>query len=253
MSRIFAAVSTEEEMDMTLIRCTDVTMRYGGVTALSNVTFEIDRGDNICIVGPNGAGKSTLLKGLLGLRPLDSGKVEYIGTKRSEIGYLPQQTSVGVGFPASVRVVVLSGRLGRAGFRPFYNRADRAAARDALKRLGAEKLAYRPFGELSGGQRQRVLLARALAAADSLICLDEPVAGLDPEVTAGLYELIDRLNREGMAILMVSHDLDAALQRARKILHIDGGVRFFGAAEEYAKTQEAARLRGDVRREEEAG
>jgi zinc transport system ATP-binding protein len=133
--------------------------------------------------------------------------------------------------------VVLSGCQSREGFRPFYSKADRARAKDAMARmdiLGLEKKCYR---ELSGGQQQRVLLARALCAADRLLLLDEPVAGLDPKVTAEMYALIGRLNREdGMTVLMISHDIRAAVRYADHILHISEGRSWFGTTEEYLRT-----------------
>lgn len=229
---------------MTLFSCENITMRYENIIALRDVSFSVERGDYICIVGPNGAGKSTLLKGILGLRPLESGRVNFVGVKRAGVGYLPQQTAPERDFPASVREVVLSGRLGRAGLRPFYSREDRRAADAAMSRFGIENLARRSFGELSGGQRQRVLLARALAATDSIIFLDEPVSGLDPRVTNELYDLVDGLNRDGVAVVMVSHDVREAVRRAGKILHIDGGVRFFGNTADYLGTRAARELLG---------
>jgi zinc transport system ATP-binding protein len=101
-----------------------------------------------------------------------------------------------------------------------------------MDRLGVLPIAKRCYRELSGGQQQRVLLARALCAARKLLLLDEPAAGLDPEAAAGMYGLIEELNSEGVTIIMISHDISAALKYSSHILSI-GGNPFFGAKAEY--------------------
>ena len=132
--------------------------------------------------------------------------------------------------------IVISGCLGRNGLRPFYTKEDKALAEANIKRLGLEQLKKRCYRELSGGQQQRVLLARALCASDKILVLDEPVTGLDPKVTVQLYELIDSLNKEGITIIMISHDLQA-LKHANKVLHL-GHQTFFGNKEDYLTSQE---------------
>lgn len=209
-------------------------MSYENRNAVEDVTFSIEPGDYLCIVGENGSGKSTLLKGLLGLMPPKSGRITFEdGLTQTSIGYLPQQTQVQRDFPASVREVVLSGCLGRKGFGPFYNKAQRAEADAAMEKLNITALGKKSYRALSGGQQQRVLLARALCATDKLLLLDEPVTGLDPVVTAELYALLKRLNGEGVAIVMVSHDINCSIQNAQKILHMNTGVLYFGTTEDY--------------------
>ena len=219
---------------MPQIKCTDVTLGYGSQEIISGLSFEVNAGDYLCIVGENGSGKTTLMKTLLGLRKPLAGRIDFSeGVKAKEIGYLPQQTDVQRDFPASVREIVLSGCLGRDGWRPFYNRADKELAEKAMERMNITDLQKRCYRELSGGQQQRVLLARALCAAQKLLLLDEPVAGLDPKVTAEMYELIDELNKkDGMTIIMISHDIATSLKYATHILHI-GSECFFGTREEY--------------------
>lgn len=219
---------------MALISCEQLTMSYENRNAVENVTFSIEPGDYLCIVGENGSGKSTLLKGLLGLMTPKSGRIVFgDGLTQTSIGYLPQQTQVQRDFPASVREVVLSGCLGRKGFGPFYNRAQRAEADAAMEKLNITALSRKSYRALSGGQQQRVLLARALCATDRLLLLDEPVTGLDPVVTAELYALLRQLNEEGVAIVMVSHDINCSIHNARKILHMNTGVLYFGGTEDY--------------------
>lgn len=229
-----------------LLTCSNLSFAYDGKTVLHDVNFTVREGDYLCIVGENGSGKSTLVKGLLHLKSPQSGTITLSDALRpNEIGYLPQQSETQRDFPASVLEVVLSGRLNRLGARPFYTRADREAARRNMELLDIGALKNRSFSELSGGQRQRVLLARALCATRKLLLLDEPVAGLDPLVTADLYRLIARLNREqGLTILMVSHDLHAALHDATTILHLGQTQRFFGRVNAYRQSDVGRRFLG---------
>ena len=219
---------------MAQIICDQLTLGYENTRLLTGLSFQVNAGDYLCIVGENGSGKSTLVRTLLGLQPPVSGSIRISdGLSAREIGYLPQQTEVQRDFPASVREIVLSGCQNRMGLRPFYRREERALAESNMEKLGIQSLAGRCYRELSGGQQQRVLLARALCATRKLLLLDEPVSGLDPFATNEMYHLIAGLNDEGISIIMVSHDIDAALRYASHILHIGGGT-FFGTAADYA-------------------
>ena len=223
---------------MAQISCQNVSLGYEGHEIVGSLTFSVNAGDYLCIVGENGSGKSTLMKTLLGLRPPMGGEIRMgDGLKQNEIGYLPQQTAVQRDFPASVREIVLSGCQSRAGLRPYYNRAEKKLAADNMEKLGLAALSGRCYRDLSGGQQQRVLLARALCATRKLLLLDEPVSGLDPNVTAELYRLIADLNaRDGITIIMISHDVSAALRYATHILHIGERV-FFGTRDGYLKSE----------------
>ena len=224
---------------MELLKLTDVSVGYEGKAVASHLSFTLHEGDYLCIVGENGAGKSTLMKTLLNLRaPIEGSIVFSDAIARNEIGYLPQQTQVQRDFPATVWEVVLSGCLNRSGLRPFYTKVQKQTAEDWIARLDITDLKKRSYRALSGGQQQRVLLARALCATKKLIVLDEPVAGLDPIVTADLYALIQRINREnGITVIMVSHDIGAALQYATHILQVSGDSNFFGTVEEYRQSE----------------
>lgn len=220
-------------------------MSYNGCPAVEDVTFSLERGDYLCIVGENGSGKSTLIKGILNLMKPVGGTFAFFGVKPTQIGYLPQQTVVQKDFPASVFEVVLSGCLNRRGRSFFYSAADRRRALGNIERLGIESLLKKSYRDLSGGQQQRVLLARALCATESLLLLDEPAAGLDPVVSSLLYDLINRLNREeGVSVIMVSHDLSAAVTYANKILHMQTRGLFFGPTEQYLQTDICRRMMG---------
>lgn len=218
---------------MALLTIKNLSVGYDGQPVVSDLNFSVNAGDYLCIVGENGSGKTTLMKTLLGLREPLSGQIIYgDGLKRNEIGYLPQQTIVQKDFPASVREIVLSGFQGQIGLRPFYNKVEKQQAEENMRRMGIAAHADQCYRELSGGQQQRVLLARALCATRKILLLDEPVSGLDPKVTEEMYSLIQTLNNDGITIIMISHDLTAAVQYASHILHIGNDV-FFGAKEDY--------------------
>lgn len=218
---------------MALLTCQDLCLGYDGREILHNLNFEIHTGDYLCIVGENGSGKSTLMKTVLGLQQPMSGKVlTGDGLAQNEIGYLPQQTVVQRDFPATVWEIVLSGCQGRCGLRPFYTKEEKQLAAENIEKMGISHLTKRCYRELSGGQQQRVLLARALCATKKMLLLDEPVSGLDPKVTAEMYTLIEKLNKDGITIIMISHDLNAALTYASHILHI-GDTVFYGTKAEY--------------------
>lgn len=221
---------------MAQIICQNLSVGYDSKVILKNLSFEVNKGDYLCIVGENGSGKTTLIKSILGLIPTISGKLETgEGLKSNEIGYLPQQTIVQRDFPASVKEIVLSGCQGRMGLRPFYSKSDRLLAEKNMKKMDITDLSKRCYRELSGGQQQRVLLARALCATQKILLLDEPVSGLDPRVTAEMYQTIKSLNDEGISIIMISHDVDAAVKYASHILHI-GNTVFYGTTEEYVNS-----------------
>lgn len=229
---------------MALITCQDVRVGYEGRIVAENINFTVEKGDYLFIIGENGSGKSTLMKTLLGLRSLMSGSIlTGDGLKQSEIGYLPQQTVIQRDFPASVREIILSGCLNRRGLRPFYNKEEKKRAEDMMSKLGIQNLQNRCYRELSGGQMQRVLLARALCATEQLLLLDEPVSGLDPKVTTEMYELVEKLNqKDKLTVIMVSHDMEAAVKYASKILHIGQEPLYFGTKEGYLQSEAGRRF-----------
>ena len=198
------------------------------------MSFSVEKGDYLVILGENGSGKSTVMKAMLGLVKLKSGEVIHSdGLKKNGVGYLPQQTRIQRDFPASVEEVVQSGVVNRLGRRLFPGREEKQRARQQMERLEIWEMRKRPYRALSGGQQQRVLLARALCATDSLLLLDEPVTGLDPETTAEMYEIIRNINRQGVAIVTVSHDVGQALRDAKHVLVMERTVRFYGETEAY--------------------
>ena len=221
---------------MSLLELKDVSLGYDSQIVVENLNFKVNKGDYLCIVGENGSGKTTLMKTLLKLTPPLAGVIiRDDDLKKGEIGYLPQQTLVQKDFPASVKEIVLSGCQGGKKFKPFYTKEDKKNAEKNMKRMDILDLQNECYKDLSGGQKQRVLLARALCATKSILLLDEPVSGLDPMVTMGMYELIAKLNKEGLTVIMISHDISASVKYASHILHISKKI-FFGTKEEYVQS-----------------
>lgn len=223
---------------MSFISCDNVSLAYGKQAVLSELSFQVERGDYLCVVGENGSGKSTLVKTLLGLMSPVSGSITFgKGFTRQSIAYLPQQNAAQKEFPASVWEVVLSGRLSSKKFISFYNLHDKEVTKGVMERLAISDLASRSFRELSGGQQQRVLLARALCSESELLLVDEPTTGLDPLVTADLYHLIEEVSASGKTVIMVTHDITSAVKYATHILHLHHKPLFFGTKEEYLKSE----------------
>lgn len=210
---------------MSIAKIEGMSVRYGSYEALDNVEFSIEKGDFIAVVGPNGSGKSTLVKAMLGLERPSAGKIELFGLPPAEalakhsVGYLPQKsTYADPRFPATVREVVASG----------LSRRDPVATADAMDLLRVAALADLRIGTLSGGQQQRVHLARALVRRPEFLILDEPTGALDPESRDCFYSTLKELNDEGVAILIVSHDLDAVSRSAGKVLFLDRRMLYWG-------------------------
>ncbi|MDR0302697.1 MAG: metal ABC transporter ATP-binding protein [Treponema sp.] len=221
-----------------LIDCQNLSFGYDGHITVHDLNFSVAAGDFLLIAGENGSGKSTLIKGLLRLiNPMEGAICFSSDFKQRQTGYLSQQTAAKQDFPAGVSEIVLSGNLGKKGLRPFYSAAEKQKAQENLRLLGITELKDRCFRELSGGQQRRVLLARSLCAAEKLLVLDEPFAGLDPLISAELYRLLAQINREtGMTIIMASHDGEAA-GCAKKVLHLHKRQLFFGGTEDYLRSE----------------
>ena len=219
---------------MAYITCRDLQLGYDGQVVTEGINFDVEEGDYLCIIGENGAGKSTLMKALMKLNKPMNGEISFSEEiKRNEIGYLPQNKDFQRDFPASVQEIVISGCLGKTGIRPFYSRAEKKTAEENMKKMDIWDLRKKCYRDLSGGQQQRVLLARALCATGKLLLLDEPVTGLDYKVTCEFYGLLTDLNKAGVSIVMVSHDLEEAMGHANKILQIGREQVFFGDKNEY--------------------
>ena len=194
---------------------------------LSDVTLAVAPLSFACMIGPNGGGKTTLLKLILGLLEPTAGRIRVLGTTpqraRHRIGYMSQHATLDRAFPVRVLDVVLMGRLGPRRAAGPFDRADVAAARSTLERVGLADFERRPFADLSGGQRQRVLLARALTSGPELLLLDEPASGLDQKVERDFFDLLQELNRT-TTVVLVSHDLGFVQSFVRSVICVHGTV-----------------------------
>ena len=218
-----------------LFEVKNLSLGYENEKIINNISFKANEKDFIIVVGKNGAGKSTLIKGILGLiKPMEGEIVFDPSLNRKLIGYMPQETKVESSFPASVMEIVLSGRINKMGFRPFYNKEDKEKAIEALKILNIYDIKNKSFCDLSGGQRQKTLLARSLCATEKLLILDEPSNNLDNTSREEFYLLLMKLNKElGISIIMISHDPDIENLLGNKLLKImDNGFEFSDIVEE---------------------
>lgn len=225
---------------MKILECKKLSIGYNDRVICKDINFDLSHGQYVCIIGENGSGKSTLIKTILGLNKPTSGRVIFDeGFNKSLVGYLPQQTDFQKDFPATVREVVLSGFVGRMGFRPFFNRQEKEKAKAIINNLNIDPYQNKTYKELSGGQQQRVLLARALCATDELLILDEPTNGLDSRSMNRFYDLIARLNKEnGLTILMVTHNLDKVIADATHIIYLKDTPAFIGTKEDFLASKE---------------
>ncbi len=198
-----------------LVELQDVTFGYGAAPVLEKIDLHLHSGQFAALVGPSGAGKTSLLKLILGsLRPT-RGEIRIDGRALNgrpapQVGYVPQLETVDWNFPVTVAQVVLMGRTRQSGWWPWPTKADRRVLATLLDSLEIGQLAERHIRDLSGGQQQRVFLARALIAKPDLLVLDEPTTGVDMRTAENVLHMLAGLNRQGMTILMTTHDLNAA-------------------------------------------
>ena len=212
---------------MISIEAKDLCLGYEKQVVVKDLNFTVHEGDYLCIIGENGSGKTTLLKTLLSLNDPIQGTIVFSGDlKRNEIGYLPQQSNVQRDFPATVEEIVMSGFAGKNSRRFFCDASQKETARQNMEKMNVSELSSSSFSNLSGGQQQRVLLARALCASQKVLLLDEPVAGLDSQSSAAMYELIRQLNKEGMTIIMITHDIEDVIDDVSHVLQIGHRNRF---------------------------
>ncbi len=223
----------KESQNNVMLSIRDVRLSYGGRTVVEGVSFELNRGEILCLIGANGSGKSTLIKGILGLMPVHKGRIELM-CGREKMAYLAQLNTAERDFPATVWEIVLSGRQMKGRRLPFYTREDRACAEEAMKLLKIDQFANMRIGNLSGGQQQRVLLARAIARKPEVLILDEPCSALDPAITAELYALFDSLREQlGLSILISTHDWGYVERSGDRVMVLNHEIEFIGSKAEW--------------------
>ena len=223
-----------------IIELNHIYYRYDRDYVLEDIHFKVNRGTFLGIVGPNGSGKSTLLKLILGLLKPQQGEIRLFGKdsrtfkERHKIGFISQKAnSFNSGFPATVQEVVASGLTKKMGLRRFYNRQDLESVKKALASVGMESFLHRNIGELSGGQQQRIFIARALVSEPQLLVLDEPTVGVDVKNVQSFYELLGQLNKQGMTLLMVTHDIGAITDKVTNVACLNKNFFFHGTSQEF--------------------
>lgn len=219
-----------------LIKIDNISVKYGRIEALKDLSLTIEKGDYIGVIGPNGGGKSTLLKSILGIVKPYRGSVTYLDTthKKSNIvvGYVPQVTEVQRTFPISVKDVILTAKL-PARTKPLYkfSEADYKDVDRVLDIVDLEKLADRQISELSGGEFQKMLIARALATNPEVLLLDEPTAMVDQKSQRQIYSLIKKLSKE-ITIVLVTHHVKDVLKQTKKLIWLEKNVLASGDPQE---------------------
>ena len=211
---------------MNLIEIKNLTTSYNGHTAIKDVSFQVKQGEYVCLVGENGSGKSTLIKTIVGLNKKDSGEI-IKNIPSDKISYLSQNNMQDLDFPATAKEIIMTGVQVHKKL-PFYKKSDYEKFDGICKLLNIENIIHNQIGDLSGGQRQRVMLARALIRNPDLLILDEPCSGLDINITRELYEILDILNKDGLTIIMATHDLDEIKSKDVRVICMATKIKFDG-------------------------
>ena len=218
---------------MSIIKVKNIELCYDKNTVIKDLSFDVEKGDYLCIIGQNGTGKSTLVKALASLIKVSSGTIEFDSEiKSGDIGYLSQISLIQKDFIASVFEIVLSG-IDKKIYHPFYNKNDKQKAHSVLEKLGILNIKNKSFNELSGGQMQKVLLARATIESKKILILDEPTSALDPLASSDFYESLKKINDEKTTIIMVSHDISNSVKYSKHILKLGFNEHSFYKAKDY--------------------
>jgi zinc transport system ATP-binding protein len=239
----------ETEKASTLVKIEHLNFSYQDQLVLRDITFDIKHGDFLAVIGPNGSGKSTLIKLILRLISPDSGHINILGrpveafSDWGMIGYVPQKAAhIDPIFPITVKEVIALGRLSGKKLPRWLNKKDRDAAREAAHLVGMDAYHDRRIGALSGGQQQRVFIARAIVNRPRLLFLDEPATGIDVNAQDEFYEMLDSLNRQGITIVLVTHDIGIVNKHVDKVACLNQNLVFHGTHDEFCSSAKAKEL-----------
>ncbi|MBB5324730.1 zinc transport system ATP-binding protein [Anoxybacillus tepidamans] len=228
-----------------VLKVEHVSFRYEKENVLEDVTFSVPKGAFVGLVGPNGSGKSTLLKCILGLLKPQQGNIYLFGTPISEfkewhrVGFVSQKAnSFNTGFPATVYEVVASGLTAKLGLFRFLTSKEKQAVMEAIDAVGMGEFRQQNIGELSGGQQQRVFIARAIVSKPELLILDEPTVGVDVHHVQNFYNMLDELNRLGITLLLVTHDIGTITEKVTHVACLNKHLYFHGKADEFAQLKD---------------
>ena len=221
---------------MSILEIKNLSVELAGNVALDNISFSLERGDELAIIGPNGSGKTTLLKAILGIL---SKSGEVIIAEGIKIGYVPQKLDLERDLPISVNEFLLLNNI-------TGNDAKRYTPEKALTLVNlAPEFLLKRLGELSSGELQRVMIAWALIGKPDLLLFDEPTASVDVAGQDTVYEMLHRLREEsGLTLLLISHDLSVVYKYANKVLCLNHTQTCFGAPREVLSSEALTELYG---------
>jgi polar amino acid transport system ATP-binding protein len=214
----------------TLVHIENVSKFYGDLKALDNVSLDIQDGEKVVIIGPSGSGKSTLLRSINQLETIDSGRIIIDGIDiydeetdinkvREEVGMVFQSFNV---FPH--KTVMENLNLAQIVVRKRTEKESTEISKKLLEKVGIFEKAGEYPGKLSGGQQQRVAIARALAMTPKMMLFDEPTSALDPEMIGEVLDVMTKLAKEGMTMIVVTHEMGFAREVADRIIFMDHGA-----------------------------
>lgn len=222
-------------MQKPIIQLEDISFAYSNIDVVKKISFDINEGDFVGLIGPNGSGKTTLLKIMLGILKPRTGKITILGKNLNElkewskIGYVPQKaTNIANDFPATAEEIVSMGLLSVKRIPKIITKEDKTKINDALKIVKMDLFAKKRITEFSGGQQQRILIAKALVTNPKILLLDEPTTGVDQENQASFYELLGKLNKKGITIVLVTHDIGRITDHVTKVASINQTLTFYG-------------------------
>jgi ABC-type Mn2+/Zn2+ transport system ATPase subunit len=207
---------------------------YGKNPALKNITFSVEEGKNIALIGPNGAGKSTLFKALVGLLPLDSGRIFIhglpVGYHKDCVAYVPQKEEIDWLFPITVLEVIMMGRFGKISKFKRPSKKDLDIVYGSLNQMGINDLAFSKISDLSGGQQQKVFIARAIAQEPHILLMDEPFTGVDMSTKETILAFLEDSRKSNVTVIVATHDLNMAAKNFENILLINKEIIAYGSS-----------------------
>lgn len=223
-----------------IVRMKNVSFSYEDKPILKDINLDIMPGVFMGLVGPNGGGKTTLIRILLGLIHPEHGSIELFGEQINKfkdwnrIGYVSQKSNAfNRGFPATVYEVVAMGLTAKIGYLRFLKRKHKILIKKALEQVDMLDYIHQNIGDLSGGQQQRVFIARALVADPLLLILDEPTVGVDASNVKRFYDLLHKLNQDGITLLLITHDIGTMTEHATDIICLNKELHFHGAPDKF--------------------
>lgn len=235
----------------TVINIENLFFQYGNSSVLENINLKVKKGSFLGLVGPNGSGKSTLLKCILGLQQPSKGTIKLFDVPLAKfkqwdkIGFVSQKANnFNTGFPASVFEVVSMGLFGKVGLFHFLRKADKEKVKAAIEVVGMSEYAKRNIGELSGGQQQRVFIARALVSDPELLILDEPTVGVDSHSVANFYAMLSELNKNGITLLLVTHDVGIMTDHVTGVACLNKQLHFHGNTNDFKENHVLSAFHG---------